>query len=149
MATGYRPSAFQNKEEKLFNEVNGKGPKYPAGFISWKDATAFCRWKGKRLPTPQEWQLAALGTDGRRWPWGAADPKAGNINTHSVAEVGSHSRDRSPYGIFDMGGNMLEWTTAGTMGGSYATDWHNPTPLLNNLDDWVANTGFRCAADAK
>jgi len=48
-----------------------------------------------------------------------------------------------------MGGNMLEWTTAGSMGGSHATDWHNPTTLLNNLDDWVANTGFRCAADAK
>ncbi len=148
-ATGYQPSAFKNKEEKSFKEVNSHGPKYPVGFVSWDDARAYAKWKGKRLPTPQEWQLAALGTGGKDWPWGDWDPKAANVNTGSVAEVGGFPKDCSPYGAYDMGGNMLEWTTEGTIGGSYETDWQSPTTLLNNTDDWVANTGFRCAMDGE
>jgi len=147
--TGYKPSALRNNEEATFQKVNSNGPRFPVGFVSWEDANAFCRAAGKRLPTPQEWQLAALGTDGRLWPWGKWDPASANINSHSAAEAGHFSRDRSPYGVMDMGGNLLEWTTDGLIGGSYVTDWQNPTTLLKPNDDWVANSGFRCAADAK
>jgi len=148
-ATSYKTSAQQHNEATNFKEVNSKGPGFPVGFVSWDDANNFCRWKGKRLPTPQEWQLAALGTDGRLWPWGAWKRNAANIDTNSPAEGGHFPQDRSPYGVMDMGGNLLEWTTQGSMGGSYVTDWQNPTTLLTNLDDWVSNTGFRCACDAK
>lgn len=147
-ATSYQPSALRHNESDLFRKVNSNGPRFPVGFVSQEDAIAFCGWKHQRLPTPQEWQLAALGSDRRPWPWGAWDPKAANIDTHAMAEVGRFPRDKSPFGVFDMGGNMLEWTTAGSMGGSYVTAWQNPTTLNKNLDDWVENTGFRCAADA-
>jgi formylglycine-generating enzyme required for sulfatase activity len=148
-AAGYRPSALKNNEEKLFKDVNSKGASFPVGFVSWEDAKAYAHWKGKRLPSPQEWQLAALGPAGREWPWGDWDPKAANVNTGSAAEVGGFPKDCSLYGVFDMGGNMLEWTTEGTIGGSYETDWQSPTTLLNNTDDWVANTGFRCVMDGE
>jgi len=146
-ATGYRTSAAEQKEERLFDQTNAAGPDYPVGFVSQRDARAYCEWSGKRLPTPHEWQLAAIGTDGRDWPWGAWVAGAANINTHAVAKPGSYPQDKSPYGVFDLGGNLLEWTTQGSLGGSYATDWHNPRTLHRNVDDWVANTGFRCAAE--
>ena|ERR1700730_3907130 len=148
-ATSYRTSASQEGEDGLFNKVNSLGIKYPVGFVSLQDATAYCRWSGKRLPTPQEWQLAALGTDGREWPWGVWSAKAANVDTNTAAQVGSFPQDKSPYGVFDMGGNVLEWTPEGSIGGSYVGHDHSPTNLLKNLNDWVANTGFRCAVDVK
>ncbi len=150
-SAGYRTSASDAKEDKMFNEVNSLGSKYAVGFVSLRDATAYCRWSGKRLPTPQEWQLAALGTDGREWPWGVWSDKAANIHTNKVAEVGSFPQDKSPYGVFDMGGNVLEWTPDGSIGGSYVGDntYRTPTNLITSPDDWVSNTGFRCAADVK
>jgi formylglycine-generating enzyme required for sulfatase activity len=146
-ATGYRTTAVEHKEERLFDQTNAAGPDYPVGFVSHRDARAYCAWRGKRLPTPYEWQRAALGTDGRDWPWGAWAAGAANINTHAAVKPGSYPQDKSPYGVFDLGGNLLEWTTQGAIGGSYATDWQTPRILHRNLDDWVANTGFRCAAE--
>lgn len=148
-SSGYRTSAAQSGEAAMFKEVNSQGPKYPVGFVSMKDAKAYCGSSGKRLPTPQEWQLAALGVDGRQWPWGSWSAKTANVHTSAVAKIGSFPNDKSPSGAFDMGGNMLEWTTEGSMGGSYASEWQNPTTLIKNVDDWVGNSGFRCAADAK
>lgn len=159
-SSGYRTSAAQEGEGKMFSEVNSQGPDYPVGFVSIRDAKAFCSSSRKRLPTPQEWQLAALGVDGRQWPWGSwsanyanvhPDTSTANVPKSAAAKVGSFPHDKSPSGAFDMGGNMLEWTTEGTMGGSYGgtNDFQNPTALNTNLDDWVGNSGFRCAADAK
>lgn len=148
-SSNYRTSAAKEGEEEMFKKVNSLGANYPVGFVSVADAKAYCSSLGKRIPSPQEWQLAALGVDGRKWPWGSWSDKTANVNTSAVAQTGSFPKDKSPYGVFDMGGNMLEWTTQGSIGGSYVTDSHNPTTLLTNLDDWVANTGFRCAADTK
>jgi formylglycine-generating enzyme required for sulfatase activity len=137
-SSGYRTSAAQAGEAKMFKDVNSQGPKYPVGFMSMRDAKAFCGSSGKRLPTPQEWQLAALGVDGRLWPWGSWSVKTANVHTSGVAKIGSFPNDKSPSGAFDMGGNVLEWTTEGSMGGSYVgdTDAQNPTTLIKNLDDW-------------
>lgn len=86
---------------------------HPVTFVSWEDAQAYAQWAGKRLPTAEEWELAARGTDGQMFPWGnSLDLPAVNIHNpeQGVAAVGSYAQDVSPYQIYDLGGNVMEWT---------------------------------------
>ncbi|MFO0741627.1 MAG: bifunctional serine/threonine-protein kinase/formylglycine-generating enzyme family protein [Labilithrix sp.] len=163
---------------------------HPINCISFEEASAYCKWTGKHVPTEEQWEFAARGTDGRPYPWGPVSPTSRKLNGcddgcakvarraveiigprlggddgwEGTSPAGSYAEGQSPFGAFDMAGNVAEWVDAPfcpygqaacgtsarvTRGGSWMTD--TPSSLRTTArakaspDARVPDIGVRCA----
>jgi formylglycine-generating enzyme required for sulfatase activity len=110
---------------------NSKFDDYPVVFVDWYQAQAYCTWRGANLPTEAQWEKAARGTDGRTYPWGEGIncSKANYSNCVSeTTKVGSYTGVLSPYGIYDLTGNVFEWVEDW-----YAWSYYENSPSSNPL----------------
>lgn len=177
-ATGYQPRDAHNflRDWRDGAPLPGWDNK-PVTWVSLEDARAYAAWAGKRLPREWEWQYAAQGSDGRRFPWGdswdaTAVPAPHRGRTlQAPADVDAHPQGASPFGVLDLVGNVWQWTdefedehtrAAIVRGGSsylpqtshwyfpqaYRLDQHGKYLLMAPSKDRSGAIGFRCVVDA-
>ena len=141
--------------------MSGRGD-HPMNCVDWTQSAAYCGAHGKRLPSEEEWEWAAGGgAEGRKYPWGGADPDSqacwsGITRRDGTCAVGTNPSGDTAAGIHDMAGNVWEWTSTSPdantrvdRGGSWSND--DATDLRAAFRDWFPPSsrftflGFRCA----
>jgi formylglycine-generating enzyme required for sulfatase activity len=174
-ASRYRP---RHGENFLKHWTRGRPPvgfeDHPLAYVDLNDARAYATWAGKRLPTEEEWQYAAQGADGRQYPWGdQMGPGRCNAGeTGDTTPVKAFPLGRSPFGCYDMCGNVWQWTESersdgrtrfciirgGAFYAARGSGWYvdgGPRPAnfaTKFLLTWpgldrCSTIGFRCVAD--
>ncbi|MBW1752941.1 MAG: SUMF1/EgtB/PvdO family nonheme iron enzyme [Deltaproteobacteria bacterium] len=105
------PEASWKKPDGL-TEIEGKDD-HPVSQVSYNDASSYCQWTGKDLPTEAQWEKAARGPDGNEYPWGASEPDDTTANYDNIigatTPVTAYDKGQSHYGPQDMGGNVYQW----------------------------------------
>jgi formylglycine-generating enzyme required for sulfatase activity len=137
--------------------------RHPVTSVSWYGAVKYASWAGKRLLGEKEWEKAARGTDGRKFPWGNEFDKrlcnSAESNLKRTTEVNSFPKGKSPYGCFDMAGNVCEWTDSRfanegrkiVRGGSFYSERRNcrcaDCTAREETSKESGHIGFRCCTD--
>lgn len=154
--TGYK--APQHWLENKFPKGHGNHPVFN---VSWHDAKAYAEFVGKRLPSAEEWEKAARGTDKRIYPWGNhfEAQRANMVRTYKqTTPVEKYPLGKSYYGLYDMAGNVWEWTSSASgqadeyiiKGGSWSDNEKTAQCFYATPESAQAtydNIGFRCAKD--
>jgi formylglycine-generating enzyme required for sulfatase activity len=109
--------------------LNSAYANHPVVTVNWHQASAYCQWVGGRLPSEAEWEKAARGPDGNKYPWGNASPSYSKANYNSyvsdTTEVGSYMEGKSYYHVMDLAGNVWEWVN----------DWYTNSYDANQINN--------------
>jgi formylglycine-generating enzyme required for sulfatase activity len=133
-----------NREPENWDEQQ-EHPNWPVVNVTWHQATAYCEWAGGRLPTEAEWERAARGPNGTKYPWGKEDidPSRANYDQSKIGHptpVGLYPSGASAEGACDMVGNVFEWTSSEWSEGSGTYVWRGGS-FVN--DRRYARSSFR------
>ncbi|HOL18851.1 MAG TPA: bifunctional serine/threonine-protein kinase/formylglycine-generating enzyme family protein [Candidatus Hydrogenedens sp.] len=113
------------------------GPDQPIVGISWFEANEYAQWAGKMLPSEKEWEFAARGKENRKYPWGNTPPDTIHCNYNNYLGIPSivtmHEEGRTPDGICDLAGNVMEWTR----------DYYLPYSVARSQPDKIPNPPLR------